>query len=132
MVLKRKLFLFVCNPCIMCMLRKIFEFNLAVNFLYFLSNWVNMLGIFSGIRKLKTFQRNSCFWNSYLMPWRWMIELLWQCWKILLKSFRNKTGRKKKQGALLLMISCISTHFWSITIIGSFKLQFKITTQKVK
>ena len=72
-VLKRKLGLFVCNSCIMCMLHKIFEFNLAVNFLYFLSNWVNLLGIFSGIRKLRTLERNPFFWNSYLMPWRWII-----------------------------------------------------------
>ena len=48
-------------------------FNLAVNFLYFLSNWVNLLGIFSGIRKLRAFERNPCFWNRYLMPWRWII-----------------------------------------------------------
>ena len=25
---------------------------------------------FSGIRKLKAFERNPCFWNSYLMHWR--------------------------------------------------------------
>ena len=43
-------------------------FNLAVNFL--LSNCVNLLGIFSGIRKLRAFERNPCFWNRYLMPWR--------------------------------------------------------------
>ena len=48
-------------------------FNLAVNFLYFLSNWVNLLGIFSGIRKLRAFEKNPCFWNRYLMPWRWII-----------------------------------------------------------
>ena len=45
-------------------------FNLAVNFLYFLSNWVNLLGIFSGIRKLRAFERNPRFWNRYLMSWR--------------------------------------------------------------
>ena len=28
---------------------------------------------FSGIRKLRTFERNACSWNSYLMPWRWII-----------------------------------------------------------
>ena len=95
-VLKRKLGLFVCNSSIMCMLWKIFEFNLAVNFLYFLSNWVNLLGIFSGIRKLRTFERNPYFWNTYLMPWRWIIELLWECWKILFKFFSNKNDRKWK------------------------------------
>ena len=57
-------------------------FNLAVNFLYFLSNWVNLLGIFSGIRKLRAFEKNPCFWNRYLMPWRWIIKLLW-----VLKNF---------------------------------------------
>ena len=50
-----------------------FFFNLAVNFLYFLSNWVNLFGIFSNIRKLRAFERNPCFWNRYLMPWRWII-----------------------------------------------------------
>ena len=40
-------------------------FNLAVNFLYFLSNWVNLLGIFSGIRKLRAFERNPCFWQIF-------------------------------------------------------------------
>ena len=48
-------------------------FNLDVNFLYFLSNWVNLLSIFSGIRKLRSFERNPCFWNRYLIPWRWII-----------------------------------------------------------
>ena len=86
-VLKRKLGPFVCNPCIMCMLWKIFEFNLAVNFLYFLSNWVNLLGIFSGIRKPRAFERNPCFWNGYLMPWRWIIKLLWEYWKMFASLF---------------------------------------------
>ena len=72
-VLKRKLGLFVCNSCIMCMLRKIFKFNFALNFLYFLSNWVNLLGIFTSCEKLRAFKRNPCFWNRYLMPWRWII-----------------------------------------------------------
>ena len=36
-----------------------FFFNFAVNFLYFLSNWVNLLGIFSGIRKLRAFEKKS-------------------------------------------------------------------------
>ena len=88
-VLKRKLGLIVCNSCIMCMLRKIFEFNLAVNFLYFLSNWVNLLGIFTSFEKLRAFKRNPCFWNIYLMPWRWIIQLLW-----VLKIFWNFYGRK--------------------------------------
>ena len=48
-------------------------FNLAVKFLYFLSNLVNLLGIFSGIRKLRAFERNLYLWNRYLMPWRWII-----------------------------------------------------------
>ena len=69
-------------------------FNIAVNFFYFLSTWVNLLGIFSGIRKLRAFERNPCFWNRYLMPWRWIIQLLWECWKNFLKFFRNKCGRK--------------------------------------
>ena len=51
----------------MCMLWKTFEFKIAVNFLYFLSHGVNLFGIFSGIRNLKAFKRNPCFWNSYLM-----------------------------------------------------------------
>ena len=51
----------------------IFKFNLAVNLLYFPSNWVNLLGIFTSCRKLRAFKRNPCFWNRYLMPWRWII-----------------------------------------------------------
>ena len=93
-VLKRKLGLIVCNSCIICMLRKIFKFNLAVNFLYFLSKWVNLLCIFTRCEKLRAFKRNPCFWNRYLMPWRWIIQLLWECWKIFLKIFRSKYGRK--------------------------------------
>ena len=92
--LEEKIGLIVCNSCIMCMLRKMFEFNLAVNFLYFLSNWVNLLGIFTSFEKLRAFKRNPCFWNRYLMPWRWIIQLLWECWKIFLKFFRSKYGRK--------------------------------------
>ena len=52
---------------------EILKFNLAVNFLYFLSNWVNLLGIFTSCEKLRAFKRNPCFWNRYLMPWRWII-----------------------------------------------------------
>ena len=48
-ILKRKLGLIVFNSCIMCMLQKIFKFNLAVNFLYFLSNWVNLDQIFDAL-----------------------------------------------------------------------------------
>ena len=66
-------------------------FNLAVNFLYFLSNWVNLLGIFSGIRKLRAYERNPCFWNRYLMPWRWIIKLLWECWNF---SAANMAGNR--------------------------------------
>ena len=67
-----------------------FKFNLAVNFLYFLSNWVNLLGIFTSCEKIRAFKRNPCFWNRYLMPWRWIIQLLWD----FLKFFRSKYGRK--------------------------------------
>ena len=34
---------------------EIFEFNLHVNFLYFLWNWVNLLGIFTTCEKLRPF-----------------------------------------------------------------------------
>ena len=54
---------------------EIFEFNLPVNFLYFLSNWVNLLGIFTTCEKLRAFERNSSLWNSYLMPWRPIVYL---------------------------------------------------------
>ena len=47
---------------------EIFEFNLPVNFLKFLSNGVNFLGIFICWEKLRAFERNTSFWNSYLMP----------------------------------------------------------------
>ena len=136
-VLKRKLGLFVSNSCIMCMLQKIFEFNLAVNFLYFLSNWVNPLGIFSGIRKLRAFERNACFWNSYLMPWRWIILLLLECWKILFEFFHNKNARKWKARSTSVDDFMYFYWFWTITRIwieslGNFKPLSKITTQKVQ
>ena len=49
---------------------EIFEFNLHVNFLYFLWKWVNLLGIFTTYKKLRAFERNPSLWSSYLMPWR--------------------------------------------------------------
>ena len=49
---------------------EIFEFNLPVNFLYFLSNWVNLLGIFTTCEKLRAFERNQNLENSCLMSWR--------------------------------------------------------------
>ena len=106
-VLKRKLGLIVCNSCIMCMLWKFFKFNLVVNFLYFLSNWVNLLGIFTSCEKLRAFKRNPCFWNRYLMPWRWIRVL-----KNI--SVANMAGNETKRD-LQTMIYCISSHFWSIT-----------------
>ena len=65
---KRKSVLIVGNSSIMCLL--IFEFNLPVNFLYFLSNWVNLLGIFTTCEKLRAFERNQNLENSCLMSWR--------------------------------------------------------------
>ena len=49
---------------------EIFEFNLHVNFLYFLWNWVNLLGIFTTCDKLRAFERNQNLENSCLMSWR--------------------------------------------------------------
>ena len=49
---------------------EIFEFNLHVNFLYFLWNWVNLLGIFTTCKKLRAFERNQNLENSCLMSWR--------------------------------------------------------------
>ena len=54
---------------------EIFEFNLHVNFLYFLWNWVNLLGIFTTCEKLRAFERNPSLWSSYLMPWRPIVYL---------------------------------------------------------
>ena len=73
--LKRKSVLIVGKSSIMCLLRKIFEFNLHVNFLYFLWNWVNLLGIFTTCEKLRAFERNPSLWSSYLMPWRPIVYL---------------------------------------------------------
>ena len=71
-------------------------FNLAVNFMYFLSCSLNLLGIFTSKKKLRSFERNPCFWDSSLMPWQSIIQLLWPCWKILLHFFCNKYGWKMK------------------------------------
>ena len=69
-LLKRKLALFVGNACIMCRLWKFLEFSTPVIFPNFLSNWVNLLGIFASCEKLRAFERNQSFWNNFLMPWR--------------------------------------------------------------
>ena len=55
---------------ILWVLKEIFEFNLHVNFLYFLWNWVNLLGIFTTCEKLRAFERNQNLENSCLMSWR--------------------------------------------------------------
>ena len=49
---------------------EIFEFNLHVNFLYFLWNQVNLFGIFSTCEKLRAFERNQNLENSCLMSSR--------------------------------------------------------------
>ena len=54
---------------------EIFEFNPPVNFLYFLSNWVNLLGIFTTREKPRAFERNPSLWSSYLIPWRPIVYL---------------------------------------------------------
>ena len=48
---------------------EIFEFNLHVNFLYFLWNWVNLFGIFSTYEKLRAFKRNQ-------KPWKQLSDVL--------------------------------------------------------
>ena len=58
--------MFVGNSCMKYMLWKFFEFNLPVNFLNFLSNWVNLLDISSGCEKLRAFERYSSFETSLL------------------------------------------------------------------
>ena len=73
---------------------EIFEFNPPVNFLYLLSNWVNLLGIFTTCEKPRAFERNPSLWSSYLIPWRPIVYLEWLCWIFFLKFFRNKYGRK--------------------------------------
>ena len=67
---KRKSVLIVGNSSMMCLLWEIFEFNPPVNFLYFLSNWVNLLGIFTTREKPRAFERNPSLWSSHLIPWR--------------------------------------------------------------
>ena len=52
---------------------EIFEFNPPVNFLYFLSNWVNLFGIFTTCEKLRAFERNQNLENSCLMSWRQIV-----------------------------------------------------------
>ena len=51
-----------------------FTFQPCSENLLFLSNSVKLLGIFNGIKKLRASERNSYFWNSYLMPWTWNNE----------------------------------------------------------
>ena len=48
---------------------EIFEFNLHVNFLYFLWNWVNLLGIFTTCEKLRAFEQKS-------KPWKQLSDVL--------------------------------------------------------
>ena len=48
---------------------EIFEFNPPVNFLYFLSNWVNLLGIFTICEKLRSIWKKS-------KPWKQLSDVL--------------------------------------------------------
>ena len=54
---------------------EIFEFNPPVNLLYFLSNWVNLSGIFNTCEKPRAFERNPSLWSSYFIPWRPIVYL---------------------------------------------------------
>ena len=58
-VLMRKLALFFGNSCMICMLQKFLIFNLPVNFLYFLSNWINLLDISSICNMLRAIWKKS-------------------------------------------------------------------------
>ena len=71
---KRKSVSIVGNSSMMCM-TEIFEFNLPVNFLNFLSNWANFLDISISCEKLRAFKRNPSLWSSCLMPWRSIVQL---------------------------------------------------------
>ena len=66
---KRKSVLIVGKSSMMCLLQKTFEFNLPVNFPYFLSNWVNLLGIFTTCEKLRAFEKKS-------KPWKQLSDVL--------------------------------------------------------
>ena len=68
-------------------------FNLAVYFLYFLSNWVNLLGIFSGIRKLSIWMKSMLLeqiFDALEMNNLTFMRVL----KNFLKFFYSKYGRK--------------------------------------
>ena len=56
---KRKSVLIVGNLCMICMLRKFLVFNPPVNFLYFLWNWVNLLGYFYYLWETKSIWNKS-------------------------------------------------------------------------
>ena len=96
-VLQRKIGL-VCWPLLHDLhAMDILCFNLALKIFYFLSYSVNLLGIFSSKEKQRAFERNPCFWNSYLLSWRSIMYFLWTYWKLLLHFFHNKYGRNSKE-----------------------------------
>ena len=95
---KRKSVLIVGNSSMMCLLWKFLNITYLWTFfifyqtewtcwalfsiklselvgLYFLSNWVNLLGIFTTCEKLRAFERNPSLWSSYLMPCRPIVYL---------------------------------------------------------
>ena len=80
----------------------IFWFNLAVNFL---SNSVNLLGIFNRIKKLREFERSPYFWDSYLMPWTWNNELFWEYLNFLLYFSVTNMAENSRRGVFQSIIS---------------------------
>ena len=58
---KRKSVLIVGNSSMMCLLRKFLNLTYLWTNFYFLSNWVNLLGIFTTCEKLRAFKEIQAF-----------------------------------------------------------------------
>ena len=89
-------------PCLLATLTwyawygNFWTFNTPVIFPNFLSNWVNLLGIFTSCEMLRAFERNLSFWSRCLMPWRTNSLTLMTVMKIFASLFLYQIWQKMK------------------------------------
>ena len=112
---------------------EIFEFNLPVNFLYFLSNWVNLLGIFTTCEKLRAFERNqnlekqlSDVLEMNSLTLKKVLTFFLEIWQ---KIERNANF---KQWFNVFLIISEAWQGYDLKAYGVSKPQSKVTMQKVQ
>ena len=93
---------------------EIFEFNLPVNFLNYLSNWVNLLDISTGCEKLRAFERYSSFKTSVLHLEDQQFNFNDHAVNFFFTFSIANMAENETQRELQTMILCISSHFLSM------------------